>query len=325
MILVVGMSSTAFAVDKAALTSIHTSAVQEITNGYITVEYDDTDGSYSFKTGILHSSPNARILFPLGTSYDTIRTASADYTNAGFGTPLGLPDAVNIGTTTIETTWNVVNLADDLTIKQLIAISGASEDSTNVVVTTTVTNNDNSITNVSIRHQWDYQVKTDDGPSYATRNPDGAATTIETDYVPPTHKFAVIDDTIGDPLVTSAVGDRANQSREVYAHWPAVISATSAFDYTPSGIDTGDSTVLFYSNEFSIPHGGSASFWSAISPTKNDPTPVTEKPVAGEIVPLNTTALFISSLSSSMIWMAPAIVGIAGVGVYLVKFRSNKD
>jgi len=44
--------------------------------------------------------------------------------------------------------------------------------------------------------------------------------------------------------------------------------------------------------------------------------------VAGELVPLNTTALFVSSLSSSMIWMAPAIVGIAGVGVY-IRTRKN--
>jgi len=47
-----------------------------------------------------------------------------------------------------------------------------------------------------------------------------------------------------------------------------------------------------------------------------------EPTVAGELVPLNTTALFISSLSSSMIWMAPAIIGIAGVGVY-IKSKKN--
>jgi hypothetical protein len=51
----------------------------------------------------------------------------------------------------------------------------------------------------------------------------------------------------------------------------------------------------------------------------NPPVPTT---VAGELVPLNTTALFISSLSSSMIWMAPAILGIAGIGVY-IKSKKN--
>ena len=52
----------------------------------------------------------------------------------------------------------------------------------------------------------------------------------------------------------------------------------------------------------------------------NPPVPAT---VAGELVPLNTTALFISSLSSSMIWMAPTILGIVGVGVYYIRTRKN--
>jgi hypothetical protein len=47
-----------------------------------------------------------------------------------------------------------------------------------------------------------------------------------------------------------------------------------------------------------------------------------EPTVAGELVPLNTTALFISGLSSSMIWMVPTILGIAGVGVY-IKSKKN--
>ena len=49
----------------------------------------------------------------------------------------------------------------------------------------------------------------------------------------------------------------------------------------------------------------------------NEPT------VAGELMPLNTTALFISNLSSSMIWMAPAIIGIAGVGSYYLRTHKN--
>ena len=51
-----------------------------------------------------------------------------------------------------------------------------------------------------------------------------------------------------------------------------------------------------------------------------------EPTVAGELVPLNTTALFISGLSSSMIWMVPTLAGIAGVGVYFIQTRThNKE
>ena len=46
--------------------------------------------------------------------------------------------------------------------------------------------------------------------------------------------------------------------------------------------------------------------------------------VAGELLPLNTSALMIAGLSSMSIWMIPAVVGLAGVGVYLVKSRANR-
>jgi hypothetical protein len=45
--------------------------------------------------------------------------------------------------------------------------------------------------------------------------------------------------------------------------------------------------------------------------------------VAEELMPSNTTALFISSLTSNMIWMALVIVGIAVVGAYYL--RTHKD
>jgi|CXWL01.1.fsa_nt_gi hypothetical protein len=56
--------------------------------------------------------------------------------------------------------------------------------------------------------------------------------------------------------------------------------------------------------------------------TRGDP-PV-DPPVAGELLSINSTALLISGLSSSAIWMVPTLAGIAGSGIYLVKFR-NKD
>jgi len=45
--------------------------------------------------------------------------------------------------------------------------------------------------------------------------------------------------------------------------------------------------------------------------------------VAGELLPLNTSALMIAGLTSMTVWMVPAIAGLAGLGVYLVKFRKH--
>ncbi len=45
--------------------------------------------------------------------------------------------------------------------------------------------------------------------------------------------------------------------------------------------------------------------------------------VAGELLPLDNTALMIAGLTSMSVWMIPAVAGLAGVGVYLVKFRKH--
>jgi hypothetical protein len=35
--------------------------------------------------------------------------------------------------------------------------------------------------------------------------------------------------------------------------------------------------------------------------------------------------MIIGGLASSAVWMIPAVAGIAGTGIYLVKFRANRD
>jgi hypothetical protein len=47
--------------------------------------------------------------------------------------------------------------------------------------------------------------------------------------------------------------------------------------------------------------------------------------VAGELLPLDNTALVLAGLSSMTPWMIPAVAGIAGAAVYLVKYRTNKE
>jgi len=45
--------------------------------------------------------------------------------------------------------------------------------------------------------------------------------------------------------------------------------------------------------------------------------------VAGELLPLNTSALMIAGLTSMSVWMVPTVLGLAGAGVYLIKFRKH--
>jgi len=45
--------------------------------------------------------------------------------------------------------------------------------------------------------------------------------------------------------------------------------------------------------------------------------------VAGELLPLDSTALFLAGIQSMTVWMIPTVLGLAGAGVYLVKFRKQ--
>jgi len=47
--------------------------------------------------------------------------------------------------------------------------------------------------------------------------------------------------------------------------------------------------------------------------------------VAGELLPLDSTSLLIGGLTSMSLWMIPTVLGLAGAGIYLVKFRANRD
>ena len=62
-------------------------------------------------------------------------------------------------------------------------------------------------------------------------------------------------------------------------------------------------------------------FWNEII---SEEPPRDPQPVAGEIISVDSSALVIAGLGS-MMWMLPAVAGIAGTGLYLVKLRTNRD
>jgi len=47
--------------------------------------------------------------------------------------------------------------------------------------------------------------------------------------------------------------------------------------------------------------------------------------VGGEFLPIDSTALMLAGLQTSAIWMIPTLVGLAGAGFYLIKFRTTKE
>ncbi|MDH3677269.1 MAG: hypothetical protein OEQ12_03100 [Nitrosopumilus sp.] len=50
-----------------------------------------------------------------------------------------------------------------------------------------------------------------------------------------------------------------------------------------------------------------------------------DQQVAGKLLPLDSTTLLIGGISSVSVWMIPTVGSIAGAGIYLVKYRTNKE
>ena len=50
-----------------------------------------------------------------------------------------------------------------------------------------------------------------------------------------------------------------------------------------------------------------------------------ERPVGGELLPIESTSLMLAGLQTSAIWMLPVLAGAVGTGAYYIRTRMNKD
>lgn len=79
------------------------------------------------------------------------------------------------------------------------------------------------------------------------------------------------------------------------------------------------SAVVLGPNSVEITHSGN--FFNTPSECHFDL--VTDHTVDGFLLPIDSTALFLAGMQSSAIWLIPSVVGIAGVGFYLVRAKFN--
>ncbi len=78
------------------------------------------------------------------------------------------------------------------------------------------------------------------------------------------------------------------------------VNSGGFYTFTPNGVDTAQAIIDIIANCGDVPR------------------------VAGEMLSLDNSALVIAGLSS-MIWIAPAAVGIAGIGIFVAKSRLSKN
>jgi len=85
-----------------------------------------------------------------------------------------------------------------------------------------------------------------------------------------------------------------------------------------------DAAVFFSGNWVNFPFFNEPPLGVSFSITGEVDLPPPQQ-VAGELLPLDSTALFLAGIQSMTVWMIPTLLGLAGAGVYLVKFRANRD
>jgi len=139
---------------------------------------------------------------------------------------------------------------------------------------------------------------------------------------------------LGDTLfhTTGGFGDLETLNQASGAPLTSIIGITdrhNAFDFDPS------SGILYGT----LKGGNQATFMSLTTIDVNTAVSTTKGPmidgfdaiaflpmeqqVAGQLLPLDSTALFLAGIQGMTVWMIPTVLGLAGAGVYLVKFRKQ--
>jgi len=92
--------------------------------------------------------------------------------------------------------------------------------------------------------------------------------------------------------------------------------------FASTGNACGDPTSIWTIN----PVNGNVNFvgsgLNGISDIAFFPAPKDQQ-VAGQLLPLDNTALFLAGIQSMTVWMIPTLLGLPGAGLYLVKFRKQ--
>jgi hypothetical protein len=263
-------------------------AVLTATNGILTVDIEnagDDIGVFTISTGASHPHPGQTVFFPIGTSYITLRDATAlqMWVNGGsFGAPspglagytlmlMNTQPAVvtTLGTTGFRTTYTLPNF----TVVQDLVINGSTLSDTNVRHSVMVTNTTQGARQFGLRYMWDWQIAGNDASFFRMRNPDGAFTSTFATFAPPTFQlfeevdnittptFSVFGTVMGGSLVPAPTAP--DQLR--YSGW--AIADGFAWDFSNTGGDTDSATEHYwgFTTPISLAAGASSTFHQYVS------------------------------------------------------------
>ena len=265
--------------------SFQAKALVTATNGILSIQIENSStsdlGDFTVRTGASHPHPNQDVLYPVGTSYITLRDVTSQvvwanngsggsnlgtgYTFQNMNIAPGAPGVVTaLGTTGFRTTWTLPNW----TVVQDVVINGSTLADTNVRQTVTVTNTSGASRQYGVRFMWDWEIAGNDASLFRQRNPDGAFTSTFTTFPSPafqlyeevdnasTPTFSVFGTVGGGPLTPAPTPP--DQLR--YSPWGT--SFGSAWDFTNTGGNTDSSTVYYwgFNTPLTLAAGASAAY-----------------------------------------------------------------
>ncbi len=266
-LLLVAFCSPAQSSDKAAKAAsrITTRATQTVTNGILSVRYDDTNGIFSISTGASHPKPNQTVFFPVGSSFITLRDATSKimWVNLSLNDVFApsvpglagytLQSMVNPSTTTTPLTngFRTVYVVPNLEVTEDVVINGTTLTDTNVLHQVKVRNTGDAARAFGVRYMWDWQIAGNDASLFRPRSPDGTFSSTFANFDNPNFLlFEEVDDATTPTFsIFGSVGNLGlnpvptvpDQLR--YASWGS--SDSSAWDFSNIGGNT-DSSVVYY-------------------------------------------------------------------------------
>jgi hypothetical protein len=249
-------------------------ATVTVTNGILRLSMDDASGLWTVTTGPSHPQPNQNVLFPIGTSYISLRdaTASIMYTNAG-PSSAGLTGytlaALTFGSVTpITGGYRAAYTAPSWTVTQDVTINGTALIDTNVQQTVTVCNTSGAARTYGVRFMWDWYIAGNDASFFRTRNPDTPFTNVFQTF--PNPGFPIFEETnnISTPLFTvfGTVGGgplipTPTQPEQLrYAPWGTSYGAAWDFANTGSGSDSSTVHYWGFNTPLTLAAGGCATY-----------------------------------------------------------------
>ena len=255
------------------------------TNGILTVIIENSStsdlGEFTVRTGASHPHPNQDVLYPVGTSYITLRDVTsqevwadsgsgggnlgAGFTFHNMNVAPGAPGVVTaLGTTGFRTIWTLPNW----TVQQDVVINGSTLADTNVRQSVMVINTSAVSRQYGVRIMWDWEIAGNDASLFRQRNPDSAFTSTFTTFPSPTFQlyeevdsattptFSVFGTVTGGPLTPAPT--TPDQLR--YSSWGT--SFSNGWDFTNTGGNSDSSTVYYwgFTAPLSIAAGASATY-----------------------------------------------------------------